>query len=203
MKNLIGFVLLLVLGALWAQPPATIYGQMDVINERLTWGSDSAIQLRFLVGQVHRDTSTPDTLQHWKRIDNTADSCSNPVYIGRTVSPVWKFALHEMVYARDPDSSTIVYRWEVRRRRLQHRKDTTWGPWVAMRQGVGTVNDPVQDSVVMPNITDVAASTWSARYGLFFLGDGVQARACPDQTAGTAITNTDTLITRNHRLIGR
>jgi hypothetical protein len=49
----------------------------------------------------------------------------------------------------------------------------------------------------------VAAATWGARYGLFFLGDGTQARACPDVLPATAVTNTDTLILRNIRLIGR
>lgn len=179
-----------------------IAGQLDVVDERFTWGSDSAIQLRYLVGQVHRDTSPSDTAKHWKRQDNTADSCSNPVYLGRTSKPVWKYALHEMAYARDPDSSTVVYRFEVRRKRLQYRGDTAWGPWVRAGRGVGYVDVTVQDTVAMPAI-GYPAATWGARYGLFFLGDGTQARACPDVLPGTAGQANDTLILRNIRFIGR
>lgn len=187
----------------FGQGSLSIYGQTEVINQRITYGSDSAFQIRILSGQVHRDTSPSDTAQHWKRQDNTSDSCSNPIYIGRTVHPVWKYAVHEMVYARDPDSAEMVYHWEVRRQRLQRRGDTTWGPWVKWGQGVGTANDPVQDTVAMPALR-LPAATWSARYGLFFLGDGTQARACPDVISGqTGGQTTDTLIIRNTRLIGR
>lgn len=180
----------------------TIDGQTDVVDEALTFGSDSAIQIRHLAGQWHRDTSTSDTSQHWKRQDNTSDSCSNPVFLGRVARPVWKYAIRERVYTRDQDSSTTVWRMEVRWFRLQRRSDTAWGPWVKKGKGVGTVNDPVQDSVVMANVGGTAA-TWQARYGLFFLGDGVQARACPDNITGTGGQSTDTLIIRNPRLIGR
>lgn len=199
------FLLLAVLigGAVWAQTSFSLYGQVNVVDTKMTWGSDSAIQVRYLSGQVHRDTSPSDTAQHWKRQDNTADSCTNPVYLGRTVNGIWKFAWREMAYSRDPDSSAIVYKWEVRWPRNQRRGDTAWTPWVKAKRSLGTVNDPVQDTVAMPTMA-VASAVWGARYELFNLPDGVQARACPDIIAGrTGGQTTDTLITKNHRLIVR
>ncbi len=199
MKILILFALLA--SAAFSQS-YSIAGQNDVVNEQFTWGSDSAIQIRILAGQVHRDTSTSDTSQHWKRQDNTADSCSNPVYLGRTAKPVWKYAIREMVYSRDRDSSTSIYHFQVRSRRLQYPGDQAWTPWVTKGNGIGTLNDPVQDTVAMPNVDTTAI--WTARYGLFFVGDGEQIRACPDIISGlTGGQTTDTLINRNIRLIAR
>lgn len=197
MKTLILFALLA--ASTFGQ---TITGQADVVNERFTWGSDSAIQIRILAGQVHRDTSTTDTAQHWKRQDNTSDSCSNPVNLGWTSKPIWKYAVREMVYSRDRDSSASLYHFQVRSRRLQYKGDLAWMPWTTKGNGVGTVNDPVQDTVALPNVDTTAV--WTSRYGLFFLGDGEQIRACPDVISGsTGGQSTDTLILRNIRLIGR
>lgn len=195
-------VLLLAISGLGFAQAISIFGQIDVVDERVTYGSDSAIQIRILGGQVHRDTSTTDTAQQWKRQDNTSDSCSNPIYLGRTAKPVWKFAIHEMVRARDPDSSAMVYRTEVRRKRGQYRNDETWGPWVRVGNGSGYIDVTVQDTVAMPNLR-YAASTWGARYGMFFVGDGTQIRVCPDVLVTTANGATDTLLLRNTRLISR
>lgn len=200
MKKLFSILALLAVATLGQS--VSIVGQVDVVDERITYGSDSAIQIRVLGGQVHRDTSTSDTSQHWKRQDNTSDSCSNPIWLGRTAKPIWKYAVHEMAYSRDPDSAESVYRFEVRRMRLQRKGDTAWGPWVKWGQGVGTLNDPVQDTVAMPAVR--VSAGWTARYGLFFLGDGTQVRVCPDVITGvTGGATTDTLILRNARIIGR
>ncbi len=200
MKKII--VLLLALSGLGFAQAISIFGQVDVVDERITYGSDSAIQIRILGGQVHRDTSTTDTSQQWKRQDNTSDSCSNPIYLGRTAKPVWKYTIHEMTYARDPDSSAMVYRTEVRRKRGQYPRDEAWGPWVRVGNGEDYIDVTIQDTVPMPALR-YAASTWGARYASFFIGDGTQIRVCPDVLVTTASGATDTLLLRNSRLIAR
>lgn len=195
MGKMVIFLLGLLAVSSWAMNGGPVYGQQNVVDVRFTFGSDSATQIRFLAGQVHRDTSATDTAGEWKRQDNTADSCSNPEWIGRTVHPVWKYSHYELVRAVTPDSSSVTWRYEARRRR--HGSATQFDPWVQIGQYASFPDVSIQDTLVMPA---VRGTDWTARYGLFFVGEGEQLRACPDANANTGA---DSLYTRNHRLIGR
>lgn len=162
---------------------------------KVWWGtsSDSSLRILHRGGSVYYDSAGGGT--NYKRIDNTADSCSRPFWIASQMGtyPVWKYELEGRVRAVNATSNAAVYRVETR-----FVKDLTKGTfWGWRRQGrlLGYTGVTVQDSVVMPNTGLTSKMTVA---GLFFV-TGDQARLCTDNATGTSTSagdssKTDTLI---------
>ncbi len=164
---------------------------------KVWWGtsSDSSLRILHRGGFVYYDSAGGGT--NYKRIDNTADSCSRPFPIASRMGtyPIWKYELEGRVRAVNAASNAAVYRVETRYVRDETR-GTYWG-WRRRGALQGYADVTIQDSVSFPHTT-VASKTTVA--GLFFV-TGDQARLCTDNATGTSTAagdsvKTDTLITR-------
>ena len=90
-----------------AEPTA---GEKTVQKSLVTWSAASGnwllkTRILFLGDAVYVDTSATGQTNQFKRVDNTADSCSNPFNLGpdsnSTVRPAWLYQLWETVRGVD------------------------------------------------------------------------------------------------------
>jgi hypothetical protein len=187
---------LLILASLGFSQAVVISGQGGN-SSRVWWGTsaDSSLRVLHRGGFVYYDSAGGGT--NYKRIDNTADSCSRPFLIASRMGtyPIWKYELEARVRAVNAASNAAVYRVETR-----YVKDETRGTyWGWRRQGrlLGYADVTVQDSVVFPHTGLTSKMTVA---GLFFV-TGDQGRLCTDNATGTSTAagdsvKSDTLIVR-------
>lgn len=164
-------------------------------SAKVFWGTsaDSSLRILHRGGFVYYDSAGGGT--NYKRIDNTADSCSRPFLLASRMGtyPVWKYELEARVRAVNATSNAAVYRVETRYVK-DETKGTYWG-WRRRGKLAGYADVTVQDSVVMAH-TDLTTKTTVS--GLFFV-TGDQARLCTDNATGTSTAagdsaKSDTLI---------
>jgi hypothetical protein len=192
---------------LWAQG-GPVVGQKTVQISPVTWttgANTGKTRLMFRVGTVSLDTSTTGQAGAWKRIDNTADSCSQPFTLASdtngSLRPVWEYRLWQLTRSRDGDSSTHVYRVQTRERVYNATINAiAWTPWSVKGANSGYADVTVQDSILVGNVKHTGAKY--SQYSFFFVA-GTQARLCPDDIAGTATTNTDSIFVDSLRVYVR
>jgi hypothetical protein len=188
----------------------TIEGQKRITNSLVTWNSAAntgKTRIRFHAGQVALDTSATGQTGAWKRIDNTADSCSQPFLIasdtsGRVV-PVWEFRLWQKVKSVHATLGMHVYRVQTRERQylgpISGKQVAGWTPWSYLGQNGGYADVTVQDSILMRAPRTV---TNSSQYSFGFVA-GAQARLCPDNTPETSSAAGDSVIADSLRFTTR
>lgn len=195
MKKL--FVALFALFALFAHGE-NVTGQGSVNSSLVKWttGANTKTRLRFYLGNVYLDTSTTGQTGAWKRIDNIADSCSNPFLIASDsngiIRPVWEYRLWQSVKSVHATLGLHVYRIQTRERVYDNDlKAVRWTPWTRKGQNAGYTDVVVQDSILMPS--PIASSTKSSQYSMGFVAGSV-ARLCPDVAPTTSTSAGDSTI---------
>jgi hypothetical protein len=194
----------------------TIEGQKALQASLVTWTSATntgktrikIVSPDSVNHRVHLDTSATGQAGEWKRIDNTADSCSQPVLLTSdttgTTRPVWEYRLWLLTKAADADSSTHVYRVQTREREflgpIAGKRLVKWTPWSVKGANNGYADVTVQDSILVGNIRQ--SGTKYSQYSFFHVA-GVQARLCPDNVAGTGKAIGDSVILDSLRVIAR
>jgi len=188
MKKL--FLALFTLGAL-AFADGPVSGQKIVQKSLVTWSAASGnwsnkTRLLFLANAVYVDTSSTGQANQFKRIDNAADSCSNPFLIAADTNgstrPIWENRLWGTFRGVDKDSTGHVYHIQTRERVYDNTTKTVrWTPWTIPGKNAGYTDISIQDSVTIP-----AASVTSkiSQYALYHVA-GSWARLCPDDNVAT------------------
>lgn len=189
MKKLF-FALFTLAAFAYAQGP--VAGQKTVQKSLITWSAASGnwsnkTRVLFLANAVYVDTSSTGQGGAFKRIDNAADSCSNPFPLAAdtngSVRPIWEHRLWGTFRGIDGDSTSHVYRIQTRERVYDGTtKVTRWTPWTRAGKNAGYTDISVQDSVT---ISSAAGTSKIAQYGLYHVA-GSWARLCPDDNAATA-----------------
>lgn len=164
-------------------------------NPLITFGPYNGVNLLFLSGGVYVDSTPATTALTLKRIDNNADSCSNPFFIASDSleknGGVWQFRLEALVTTTDGDSSTTAYKIQTRTfdwmpppyQKYRAR------PWTQVGKNSGDANTTISDSIIFVNLKKSGVK-WS-QYGMASVW-GTQARVCPERLAGTHGVATDT-----------
>lgn len=201
---------LLALVALVAADVDIIAGQKTLRSNLVTYSAASGnwsnkTRILFLGNNVYVDTSTTGQAGQWKRIDNTADSCSNPIPLTSdstgTARPIWEYRLWETVRSVDKDSSAHVYRVNTR----EWVYDATaprgfrWTPWTRTGSNAGYLDVTVQDSLLVSNAGTTAKIS---QYALAMFA-GSWARLCPDDVAATANAAADSVFADSSRVYTR
>jgi hypothetical protein len=189
MKSLM-IVLGLLLCVIAGQPQT---GQRVVRVEWIKWDpgssdTDTTTKIVFNDQKVYADSSGT-----WKRIDNTADSCSYPFWLGSgdgAVHPIWYQALFPLIDADDDVAQNHGFRIEVRNRlsieNTAGRLYRVWGRWIATDMNSSSTDITVDDSVAT-----IAPGTGSkVRQELRFATSGEQGRVCPSDFSGYAAGDT-------------
>lgn len=175
-------------------------------TELVKWSTGSNIKTRLLLlaNNVHLDTSSTGQAGQWKRIDNTADSCSRAVRLGPDsngiIRPINVFLLWETVRAVDGDSSTHAFRVQTRDKTYDSAYSgyiPRYTPWTTKGANTGYTGLQIQDSILVPNARGTAKTS---QYGAFRVA-GAQARLCPDDVAATADAAGDSLFLDSIRII--
>lgn len=170
-----------------AEPVA---GQKTVQQAMVTWSSTNWLlktRLLFLANNVYVDTSSTGQANEYKRIDNTADSCSNPFRLASdtngTTRAIWLYMLWETVRGVDKDSTGHTYRIQTRERVYDGTTKTVrWTPWTRIGANSGYVDVTIQDSLLFLTTTSTSKT---AQYALGqYMGSW--ARLCPDDNVTTA-----------------
>ena len=170
-----------------AEPVA---GQKTVSQALVTWSSTNWLlktRLLFLSNNVYVDTSSTGQANQFKRIDNTADSCSNPFRLASdtngTTRGIWLNQLWETVRGVDKDSTTHTYRVQTRERVYDGTTRTVrWTPWTRIGANTGFADVSVLDTLLIGN---TGSTSKTAQYALGqYLGSW--ARLCPDDNVSTA-----------------
>ena len=196
MKKLLLIIIGIVSGHLWADMKIT--GQGVVQKGLVTWttgDNTGKTRIRIHQGQVALDTTTTGQTGAWKRIDNTADSCSQPFLIAADSNgsgrPIWEYRLWQKVKAVHATLGLHVYRIQTRERMYNATyKTLTWTPWTLTQQNAGYADVTVQDSLLM-NAPRSASNT--SQYSFAFVA-GTQARLCPDNAPTTSAAAGDSVI---------
>jgi hypothetical protein len=211
MKKLF-LALTLTTAILWAQG-GPVVGQRNVQISPVVWniGANTGKTRLKIVSPdssahlVYLDTSTTGQAGSWRRIDNTADSCSQPFVIAGDSSgsmrPVWENRLWQLTKAADADSSTHQYRVQTRER-VYHGTDKRvfWTPWTAKGANLGSNSVAMQDSILIANARFSGSKI--SQYSFFYVA-GTQARLCPDNVAGTGKAIGDSVIVDSLRVYAR
>lgn len=194
------FLILFTLFAFARPDGETVVGQKVIRQSLVTWSTGAyknKTRLLFLSTNVYLDTSVTGQAGQFVRIDNTADSCSNPFPIvadsNGTTRPVWEFRLWEQVRAIDKDSSQHVYRLQTRERIWNNTfKAPLFTAWTMKGANSGYADVTVQDSLLFPT---ARVTTKISQYTLAFVA-GSWARLCPDDVPGkTSPNSADSLFT--------
>lgn len=207
MKTLFTLLAILALPLLAGE---TIEGQKPINVSPVTWNIGANIgktRILILGGIVYLDTSATGQTGSWRRIDNTADSCSRPVLLTSdstgAVRPIWEYRTWQLTRSRDADSSTHTFRVQTREREflgsLPGKQIATWTPWTVKGANNGYADVTIQDSVLVAN---ARTTSKVSQYSFFFVA-GTQARFCPDNITGTATTNTDSIFVDSLRVFVR
>ncbi len=177
----------------------TIAGQKTVNQSMVTWSAASGnwsnkTRLLFLGNNVYVDTSATRQAGEFKRIDNTADSCSNPFRLGTdtngTSRPIWEYRLFGTFRSVDKDSGTHYYRVQTRERVYDgDTKSVRWTPWTQSLRNFGYADVSIVDTLAIPN-PGTTAKVLQYTLGSYL---GSWARLCPDDNAGTANQATDSV----------
>lgn len=197
MKKIVLALLALLTGHLFADGP--VVGQKVVQKSLVTWSAASGnwsnkTRLLFHANNVYVDTSSTGQAGQWKRVDNTADSCSNPFLLAADTNGatrgVWENRLWLTVRSVDKDSSTTVYHVQTRERVYDGTTKTVrWTPWTVPGKNAGYVDVSIVDSVTTTNASVVSKI---AQYGLYHVA-GSWARLCPDDNVNTANATGDSV----------
>ncbi|HLP41566.1 MAG TPA: hypothetical protein VK465_08680 [Fibrobacteria bacterium] len=210
MKKLV----LVILGLLSIQIFGESYktqGQGAVAQNLVTWTSGTntgKTRILLLGNNVYLDTAAAGSLGQWKRIDNTADSCSLPVLLGSdsagSALPIWMSPLAWAVtYSNDPANSAFVYRMQARLRRYDgSTKKTYWTAWTRNGTNGAYVDVALQDSLLFPAAAGVTARTKVSQYAMGNIF-GHQVRLCPDDTPTTGDDAADSVIVDSTYVITR
>jgi hypothetical protein len=195
MKKIL-FVLSLAAGLVWADMKITAQGVVQKGIVTWTTGANTGkTRIRFYTGNVYLDTSSTGQTGAWKRIDNTADSCSQPFLIATDSSgtgrPIWEYRLWQKVKSVHATLGLHVYRIQTRERVYDGTaKLVRWTPWTLTQQNAGYADVTVQDSLLM-NAPRSASNT--SQYSFAFVA-GTQARLCPSEAPTTSIAVGDSVI---------
>lgn len=204
-------LLLLVLAALAvAYADGPIAGQKTVQLNLVTWSNSGGnwsnkTRLLFLGNNVYVDTSATGQAGQFKRVDNTADSCSNPFLLtadtNGTTRPIFQSPLlWEIVRSVDKDSSTHVYRLQTRERFYNATSKTiAVTPWTEKGTGTGYADFTVSDSILIAN---AGTTNKISQYGMGSVF-GSQARLCPDDVSATANAAGDSIFADSLRAFTR
>lgn len=196
MKKLILFLALLV--PLAFGQAIKIQSQGAVQTGVVTWSTGAntgKTRIRFYTGNVYLDTSTTGQTGAWKRIDNTADSCSQPFLIASdstgTGRPIWEYRLWQNVKSVHATLGLHVYRIQTKERVYNPTyKKVIWTPWTMTQQNGGYADVTVQDSLLM---NAPRSTSKTSQYSFAFVA-GTLARLCPSEAPTTSIAAGDSVI---------
>mgnify|MGYP000039954926 CR=1 FL=1 len=179
-----------------AEPVA---GQKTVQKNLVTWSAANGnwllkTRLLFLGNAVYVDTSATGQANAFKRVDNAADSCSNPFNLGSdsngVVRPIWLYQLWETVRGVDGDSTSHTFRVQTRERVWDGSTRTIrWTPWTRKGANTGFADVTILDSLLIGNVKSTAKTSAYA-VGNYL---GSQARLCPDDNVATGDAAGDSL----------
>lgn len=178
----------------------TIQGQKAINSTFVKWttGANVKTRLMFHIGNVYLDTSTTGQAGAWKRIDNTADSCSRPFLITAdstgSTRPIWEYRLWQVAKSVNTTLGLHVYRIQTRERVIDssmgRQSSQRWTPWTMKGTNTGYLDVTVQDSVLMPS---PRLTSKASQYSFGFVA-GTQARLCPDNAPTTSASAGDSVI---------
>lgn len=187
----------------------TIQGQKAVNATFVKWttGANIKTRLQFHIGNVYLDTSTTGQTGAWKRIDNTADSCSRPFLITSDSSgglrPIWEYRLWQISKSVNLTLGLHVYRIQTRERVNDSARGPQgflrWTPWTVKGTNSGYTDVTVQDSILMPS---PRLTSKASQYSYGFVA-GTQARLCPDNAPTTSASAGDSVIVDSLMFIAR
>lgn len=195
MKKLF-LTLALLSGILWADMKVTAQGVVQKGLVTWTTGANTGkTRIRFYTGNTYLDTSATGQTGQWKRIDNTADSCSQPFLIATDSNgsgrPIWEYRLWQKVKSVHATLGLHVYRIQTRERVYNGTlKAMLWTPWTLTQQNTGYLDVTIQDSLLM---AAPRSSSYSSQYSLAFIA-GTQARLCPSEAPTTSTSVGDSVI---------
>lgn len=181
-------------------------GQTSIFSGLVTWGSYNGVNLLTTGRAVYVDTTPATEARTLKRIDNGADSCSNPFWISRDslekAGSIWHFRIEPLVKTTDKDSSTMVYRVETRSFDFLGAPTYKYRarPWSIPGKNIGDDMTTIKDTVLIPN--HYVAQVKRTQYG-FVTVYGAQARICPDAVAATHGVAADTTYHDSVRVVIR
>ena len=198
MKKIL-FLIGLFLVVAWSQTKVTTIGRQGWENIAYYGADSSSTQIVF-----HTDTIMRDSAGTLLRIDNGADSCSQPIdLIGNRgsvlgisavggIEPQGPFGYEweGKVKSNTTDSTGVQYRIETRKRKYTafgNRSRPYWGAWIPFTRVGGTAAEVIVDSVVTWDAEN-AADTWATQAHLFKV-TGHQMRLCPQELATTISTD--------------
>lgn len=196
MKKVFGWILLLLLPAF---PAETVDGQHNQNTELVTWNVGPSLKRTHGIirgGNVYID-SVQSSSQTFVRVDDAADSCSNPFWLTRPASdslgkvrPIWENRLWGTFRGVDADSTTFVLRLQTQERVYSQSTGAyRWSPWTRTGKNGSAPDVTVTDSVVIPNLN----STTAFSQYVYFSAAGVRGRFCPDANIGSGTAAGDTI----------
>lgn len=177
----------------------TVDGQRNQNVELVTWNVSTSLKRThgiILAGIVYID-SVQSSVQTYVRVDNTADSCSNPYWLVRPapdslgkVRPAWENRVWGSFRAVDKDSSTFYLRVQTRERIFDGATGAyRWTPWTRAGSNGSSPDVTVSDVITVPNMGSV---TEFSQY-MYFSAAGLQGRFCPDNNTSSAAAAGDTI----------
>jgi hypothetical protein len=198
MKKLLIIALALLAVASFGAETVKIQGQGPAQISLVKWNTGAntgKTRIRFYTGNTYLDTSTTGQAGAWKRIDNTADSCSQPFLVATDSNgsgrPIWEYRLWQTVKSVHATLGLHVYRIQTREKVYDGSiKATRWTPWTYFGQNTGYVDVTVQDSILM---AAPRSASKSSQYSLGFIV-GTQARLCPSEAPTTSTATGDSVI---------
>lgn len=188
MKKKILLAAVLALGLIAPDAQMVIRGYKPVARRWVTWGSYGSMRLRIKNRQLFADTNMAGG---WKRIDNTADSCSQYFWIADTggSDPIKYMRFSIGVQAHTvADSTTHAY--HVYTREINnYKKNTFFADQPPYRNNGVTGIQVILDTIFIPNVKQ----TTKARQSSMFFAPGDQAKVCWYALPGMAYLAADSV----------
>jgi hypothetical protein len=198
MKRIVFAVLIAAFFVFDGSTQEAIRGQKNVSQVLVKWttGVNTKTRIRFYTGNVYLDTSTTGQGGAWKRIDNMADSCSNPFLISSdssgTSRAVHEFRLWQSVKSVHATLGLHVYRIQTREKVYDAGiRAFRFTPWTMVGQNSGYSGQDIQDSILM--LSPKPSASKSSQYSLSYVA-GSMARLCPDVAPTTSTSAGDSTI---------
>jgi hypothetical protein len=206
------FAILFICGLGWCQAPITVQGQKLLRAPQLMTFSSAAgtysgkTRFRIMGGFTYVDTSATGQTGAWRRIENTADSASDAVFISGdsagTTRPVWMQKWVCKLKSADADTSGFVLRGQAREFDRIVNKVYSFTQWSQKGSLNGTLDAGVQDSALFLNVRGLAANTNSRPQAQFWM-DGTMARFIPRAAPSSPTGANDSVICDSCKLYMR
>lgn len=192
-----------------AQAPQTVQGQKLLRAPQLLTFSSAAgtysgkTRYRLMGGFTYVDTSATGQTGAWRRIENTADSATDPVFLtgdsAGTTRAVWMQKVVCKEKSADADTSGFVLRVMGREFDRIVNKVYNFTQWSQKGSVNGTLDAGVQDSALFLSVRGLAANTNSRPHAQFWV-DATQAKFVPRSAPNSPTGANDSVIADSCKL---